>query len=61
MSGAPTVLIERYGYLVRTYRVTAGGTCPDCGTRIPGRWGRQFEGQITATPFVPGTRRLRMY
>jgi pyruvate formate lyase activating enzyme len=53
------MLIERYGYMVRTYRITAGGACPDCGTAIPGRWGRQFEGQIAATPFLPGTRRLR--
>jgi pyruvate formate lyase activating enzyme len=55
------MLIERYGYLIRKYRVTEEGACPDCGARIPGRWGRQFGGQITATPFVPGTRRLRMY
>jgi len=55
------LLVERYGYLVRAYRITAEGTCPDCGTRIPGRWGKQFEGQITASPFVPGTRRLRTY
>lgn len=53
------LLIERYGYLVRTYRVTADGTCPDCGTAIPGRWGRQFDGQIAASPFLPGTRRLK--
>src|SRR5215208_6162272 len=51
------MLIERYGYLVRAYRITAEGTCPDCATAIPGRWGRQFGGQIAATPFLPGTRR----
>ncbi len=54
-----SLLIERYGYLVRSYRLTPGGACPDCGTSIPGRWGRQFDGQIAATPFLPGTRRLR--
>ena len=53
------LLIERYGYLVRSYRITADGTCPQCRTPIPGRWGRQFDGQITASPFLPGTRRLR--
>jgi hypothetical protein len=53
------MLIERHGYLVRRYRVTAEGTCPDCRTAIPGRWGRQFDGQIASTPFLPGTRRLR--
>jgi hypothetical protein len=53
------VLVERYGYLIRNYRITAEGQCPDCGTSIPGRWSASFEGQITATPFLPGTRRLR--
>ena len=53
------LLIERYGYMVRTYRITPEGACPECGTAIPGRWGRQFDGQIAATPFLPGTRRLR--
>ncbi|MEO7271429.1 MAG: AmmeMemoRadiSam system radical SAM enzyme [Vicinamibacterales bacterium] len=54
------VLIERSGYLVQRYRVTREGTCPDCGTSIPGRWGAGFEGQITDRPFLPGTRRLRV-
>lgn len=53
------LLIERYGYLIQQYRITAEGRCPDCGTVIPGRWGRQFDGQLASTPFLPGTRRLR--
>jgi pyruvate formate lyase activating enzyme len=53
------LLIERHGYLVRAYRIAADGTCPECGTSIPGRWGRQFGGQIAASPFLTGTRRLR--
>ena len=53
-------VIERYGYLIRSYKITADGTCPACRTAIPGRWGKQFDGQIAATPFLPGTRRLRM-
>src|SRR5271169_4710688 len=40
------LLIERYGYLVRNYRVTANGSCPKCGTKIPGRWAATFDGQI---------------
>ena len=56
-----TMLIERYGYFIQDYRITADGACPDCGASIPGRWGRQFAGQLTATPFLPGTRRLRMF
>jgi pyruvate formate lyase activating enzyme len=55
------LLIERYGYLIRSYRVTAAGTCPDCGTALPGRWGGRFEGQIAASPFLPGSRRLRTF
>jgi pyruvate formate lyase activating enzyme len=52
------LLIERYGYYIRSYRLTAAGACPDCGTSIPGRWGTAFAGQIASSPFLPGTRRL---
>lgn len=31
-------LVKRRGYVVREYRITAQGTCPKCGTRIPGVW-----------------------
>ena len=31
-------LIKRTGYLIREYRITDTGTCPDCGTTIPGVW-----------------------
>jgi len=55
------LLVERYGYFIQQYRVTGDGTCPDCATKIPGRWGRQFAGQIASTPFLPGTRRLRTF
>ncbi len=51
-------LVERYGYLIRSYRITAAGACPSCGTKVPGRWDA-FTGQIASHPFVPGTRRLR--
>ena len=54
------LLVERYGYLIRSYRLTADGSCPDCGTSIPGRWGTGFAGQIASTPFLPGSRRLRV-
>jgi pyruvate formate lyase activating enzyme len=53
------VLVERYGYFIQSYRLTPEGGCPGCGTSIPGRWGRSFDGQVTSTPFLPGTRRLR--
>ncbi len=32
------LLIERYGYLITAYNLTGQGTCPKCGTAIPGIW-----------------------
>jgi pyruvate formate lyase activating enzyme len=32
------VLIERTGYTIRRYHLTAQGTCPQCGTLIAGIW-----------------------
>jgi pyruvate formate lyase activating enzyme len=31
-------LIRRYGYNILEYALTDEGTCPDCGTSIPGIW-----------------------
>jgi pyruvate formate lyase activating enzyme len=50
------LLIERYGYLIMGYHLTSSGSCPSCGTRVPGRWAHEFQGQITAHPFVPHAR-----
>ncbi len=47
------LLIERYGYYILNYRLTPEGSCPSCGTAIPGRWAPQFEGQITSIPYRP--------
>jgi pyruvate formate lyase activating enzyme len=56
-----SLLVERYGYFIQRYRLTTEGSCPDCGTRIPGRWSADgFNGQIASTPFLPGTTRLRV-
>jgi AmmeMemoRadiSam system radical SAM enzyme/AmmeMemoRadiSam system protein B/AmmeMemoRadiSam system protein A len=33
-------VIERYGYLVRSYRLDAAGCCPECGRKVPGIWPR---------------------
>lgn len=33
-----SLLVERFGYFVRAYRLTSDGTCPDCSARVPGRW-----------------------
>ena len=32
------LLIERFGYLVRAYKITPDGKCPRCRTAIPGIW-----------------------
>lgn len=36
--GCGEMLIERYGYLVRKYRITGDGKCARCQTAIPGLW-----------------------
>jgi len=46
-------LISRYGYLIEDYRLTPEGRCPRCSGLLPGRWARQFDGQIAAHPFRP--------
>jgi pyruvate formate lyase activating enzyme len=50
------LLIERYGYLIRGYHVTADGKCPACRTLIPGLWGEAFTPQRTAVPIAAGIR-----
>jgi pyruvate formate lyase activating enzyme len=46
------LLIERYGFMVESYRLTTEGTCPLCNTAIAGRWDREFSGQKTSRPFL---------
>ena len=36
--GCRDTLIERVGYLVKSYRLTSDGSCPRCSMRIPGLW-----------------------
>jgi pyruvate formate lyase activating enzyme len=50
------LLVSRYGYLIREYRLTPDGRCPACGVQTPGRWGKGFEGQITSGPLVARSR-----
>jgi pyruvate formate lyase activating enzyme len=33
-----TPLIERLGYVILAYRLTAEGCCPECGATVPGTW-----------------------
>jgi len=46
------MLIQRYGYSIEKYKLTAQGECPACHTPIPGRWSSKFDGQIAAAPFL---------
>ena len=48
-----SLLIERYGYLIKGYFLTPQGCCPSCAASIPGRWDPAFRRQITDRPFVP--------
>jgi pyruvate formate lyase activating enzyme len=46
-------LIKRYGYFIEDYRLTPERNCPACRTPLPGRWSKEFDGQIAASPFRP--------
>jgi pyruvate formate lyase activating enzyme len=46
-------LIERRGYFISAYRLTAEGACPRCHTKIPGRWAEKYTGQMASHPFLP--------
>ena len=49
-------LIRRLGYWIEDYKLTPKGSCPACHAAIPGRWSREFDGQIAAAPFLPRSR-----
>ena len=36
--GCGEKLIDRFGFLVRQYSLSPKGTCPQCGTAVPGVW-----------------------
>ncbi len=57
--GCNELLIERYGYLITQYRLTPDGSCPSCKKKVPGRWARRFDSQITDRPFLPRRRKYR--
>lgn len=50
--GCRQVLVERRGFRVRAYHLTARGNCPACGQAIPGRWAESFRPQLTAYPYL---------
>ncbi|MBI3666253.1 MAG: AmmeMemoRadiSam system radical SAM enzyme [Acidobacteria bacterium] len=47
------LLVARYGYRIRQYRITPEGACPTCRAPVPGRWAKSFRQQITDRPFFP--------
>jgi len=52
-----TQLIERYGYIIIKYRITAEKTCQNCGGHIPGIWSEHpksvhIHGSGIPQPFV---------
>jgi pyruvate formate lyase activating enzyme len=51
--GCGKMLIKRKGYFVEGYELTTEGSCPSCSLCLPGRWAKNFEGQITDRPFLP--------
>jgi pyruvate formate lyase activating enzyme len=55
-AGCGEALVDRYGYLIRKYSITADGRCPSCAAPVPGRWSDRFERQIASHPFIPGAR-----
>ncbi len=46
-------LIERYGYIILDYRLTAQGTCPQCGAKIPGLWTDDLSSVRIGGPGIP--------
>jgi pyruvate formate lyase activating enzyme len=59
-SSCGETVVSRVGYRIRSYRLTSTGCCQACGAAVPGRWSRQFDGQIAARPFLPGRRGLEL-
>ena len=52
---AGDTLIERFGYLIRSYRVTPDGHCPSCQTAIPGVWPAELRGEDGRPVALPRT------
>ncbi|MBG7609904.1 MAG: AmmeMemoRadiSam system radical SAM enzyme [Anaerolineae bacterium] len=46
-------LIERFGYVIRKYRLTREGDCRQCGQKIPGVWSEQPEKVRLDGPGLP--------
>jgi len=55
-NGCGQTLIQRHGYLIEDYRLTAEGRCPFCAAVVPGRWDAKFSRQVADRPFLPRRR-----
>ena len=42
------LLIARFGYVIRDYRITDDGKCPRCGDPVPGIWPKRSEVRLGA-------------
>jgi AmmeMemoRadiSam system radical SAM enzyme/AmmeMemoRadiSam system protein B/AmmeMemoRadiSam system protein A len=51
-------LIERYGYLIRSYRLTGHGCCPRCRYHLPGIWPADLNGVRTGNDRAAYAKRL---
>ena len=49
------LLVERYGYVILGYSLTAQGACPKCGTQIPGIWTERPDRVRLGGPGMPRT------
>jgi pyruvate formate lyase activating enzyme len=47
------LIIERHGYRILRYSLTADGRCPSCSEPLPGRWSPAYQGQVSSAPFRP--------
>jgi pyruvate formate lyase activating enzyme len=45
--GCGEKLIDRFGYLVREYRITIEGKCPNCATSLPGIWPARAAAEVS--------------
>ncbi len=50
--GCGKVLVERRGYRILGYALSAAGECPDCAQPVPGRWAREYRPQLTDLPIA---------
>ncbi len=55
-AGCGERLISRRGYFIQDYRLQPDGSCPRCSQKVPGIWSPRFEGQRTASPYLPHDR-----